>query len=87
MDKDILKGFGFLAFGVCLILLGVYGITTISPYRECSIFSSDWPMCEDQLKTSVELFGDYFGPVFIIVIGSIVSLAVGLVLVLLMRNR
>jgi hypothetical protein len=87
MDKDILKGFGFLAFEVCLILFGVYEITTISPYRECSIFSHDWPMCEYQLKSSVELFGDYFRPVFIIVIGSILCFVVGLVLVLLIRNR
>ncbi|MFX1388750.1 MAG: hypothetical protein ACFE9Z_01650 [Promethearchaeota archaeon] len=49
MDSDILKGFGFLAFGVFLILLGVFNIMNISPYKECSIFDPYWPLCEDQL--------------------------------------
>jgi hypothetical protein len=87
MDSNILKGFGFLVFSIFLILLGVFNIINISPYKECSIFSHDWPMCEDQLKTSTELFMDYFGPVFIIIIGSLLSLAIVVVLVILIRNR
>ncbi|MFX0021894.1 MAG: hypothetical protein ACFE9S_06175, partial [Candidatus Hermodarchaeota archaeon] len=59
----------------------------VSPYKECSIFSNDWPMCEDQLKTSAELFGDYLGPVVLIIIGSILSFLIVFVLVILLRNK
>lgn len=70
--------------GAFLLILGIIGISFISPYKECGLFDY---FCTPEPKTSSELFGDYIGPVFLIIIGSLALSVLILTQIIKLKDR
>ena len=69
-----LKKVGIFVFGIFMLIFGSIGVQTVSPYKKCNIFSSGWPGCENQLKSSSEYLSDLAGPVLMLIFGVLIML-------------
>ena len=64
--------------------MGIIAISLISPYKECGWFDF---YCTPEPKTSSELFGEYIGPVFLIIIGSLALFVLILTQIISLKDR
>lgn len=70
--------------GAFLLIMGIIAISLISPYKECGWFDF---YCTPEPKTSSELFGEYIGPVFLIIIGSLALFVLILTQIISLKDR
>lgn len=77
--ENLGKGVGIFIAGIIFMILGGMGISNISPYKKCGLFSSNWPLCENQLKDPFELFSDSVGPWGLTIIGGLITFGVGII--------
>ena len=57
-----------LFYGFIALIVGIIVGSVVSPYKSCGYLDF---FCSPQLKGSSELIGDYIGPVFLIVAGTL----------------
>jgi hypothetical protein len=70
--------------GAFLLIMGIIAISLISPYKECGWFEY---FCTPEPKTSSELFFEYIGPVFLIIIGSLALFVLILTQIVNLKDR